>query len=160
MPFFFTWPGNLPSGKNYDHAVSSMDLFPTMLEVAGRSSMNLSLDGVNLLPFLHGKKTTAPHEYLFWRMWRAAAVRKGDWKLIRIADDPLKKERQLLLPLTLIDLKNDLSETKNLADKHPDITKDLLGALENWEKQLTQPRWYDGGNWQYWADQQVKNHKF
>lgn len=159
VPFYLTWPATLPSGKKYDHPVSSMDLFPTMLEAAGRSTTKLSLDGVSLLPYLRGQRSAWPHEYLFWRLWQAGAVRKGDWKLIRIAEDPLKKDRQLLGPLILVNLQEDPAETKNLAENYPEITNDLLGALENWEKDLSQPRWYDGKDWQHWANMQVKNHK-
>ena len=159
VPFFVTWPAVLPSGKTYDHAVSSLDMMPTMMEAAGRSCAGLAFDGVNLLPYLSGEERAEPHEYLFWRMWRAAAVRKGDWKLIRIADDPLTRDRELLLPLMLINLKDDPAETTNLADRHPEIAKDLLGTLEKWEEGLSKPRWYDGSDWQFWADQQIKNHK-
>jgi arylsulfatase A-like enzyme len=91
-------------------------------------------------------------------MWRAAAVRRDDWKLIRIAEDPLSKSKKMFLPLMLIDLKNDPAETTNVADKHPEVAKDLLTALENWEKGLAPPRWYDGSDWEYWADLQIRNH--
>lgn len=159
VPFFMTWPANLPSMKKYDHPVSSLDIFPTILGAVGRVNTKISFDGVNLLPFLRGEKTSPPHEYLFWRLWRAAAVRKGRYKLIRVAEDPLKKDRKLLLPLILIDLQNDPAEEKNVADEYPEITNDLLNALQNWEKELSQPRWYDGERWKHWAKEQVKNYE-
>ena len=158
VPFYLTWPTNLPSAVKYDQPVSSMDIFPTILAATGRVNTKIPLDGVNLLTYLRGEKTTQPHEYLFWRLWRAAAVRKGPWKLIRIAENPLKKKRHLLLPLILVNLLDDPGETKNLAEKYPDITNDLLVALQNWEKDLSQPRWYDGEKWQHWAKEQIKNH--
>ena len=41
------------------------------------------LDGVNLLPYLEGKNTAAPHETLYWRFGEQMAIRQGDWKLVR-----------------------------------------------------------------------------
>ena len=79
--------------------------------------------------------------------------------MIRIVADPLKEKREMLLPAMLFDLETDPGETTNVAENNPEIAKDLLGALAKWEKGLAQPRWYDGGSWQYWADVQIKNHK-
>ncbi len=159
VPFVIKWPGKLPAGSHYDQPVSTLDLMPMMLAAAGAKHAGKKLDGVNLLPYLRGENKGKPHEYLFWRLWRTAAVRKDDWKLLRIAEDPLSKEKKLLLPLMLFNLKNDPGETTNVADKYPKIAKDLLAALENWEKELAPPRWYDGTNWQHWADMQIKNHR-
>ena len=39
------------------------------------------MDGVNLLPYLTGEKTGAPHEALYWRFGAKHAIRKGDWKV-------------------------------------------------------------------------------
>jgi len=160
VPFIIKWPGKLPAGKKYNSPVSTLDIFPTLLAAAGSKHFGKPLDGVNLLPYLRGEKKGEPHDYLFWRLWRVAAVRKGKWKLIRVAENPLKKNRKLLLPLILVNLEDDPAETKNVSEKYPEITKELLTALESWEKELSQPRWYDGKNWQYWAEMQIKNHKF
>jgi len=159
VPFTVKWPGRLPAGREYHSPVSSLDLRPTFLAVAGASHRGKALDGVNLLPFLRGQKKEPPHEYLFWRLWRAAAVRAGRWKLIRVAEDPLQEKRGLLLPLMLFDLEKDPGETENLAGQYPEKAKELLHALEHWEKGLTQPRWYDGTAWQHWADVQIENHR-
>lgn len=159
IPFTIKWPGKVPAGKTYSTPVSTLDLLPTCLAAAGAQHRGRPLDGVNLLPYLRGEKDAPPHEFLFWRMWRAAAVRFGKWKLIRIAEDPLKKQRTLLLPVLLFDLEKDPAETENLAPRCPERTKKLLAALESWEEGLTRPRWYDGSNWQHWADVQIKNHR-
>lgn len=159
VPFVFNWAGNIPAAKEYNYPVSTLDLLPTILAAAGAKSSGQHLDGVNLLPYLQGKKKQPPHEFLFWRLWRAAAVRKGKYKLIRIAEDPLKQDRKLLLPLMLFDLEDDPAETTNIAEQNPGVTKELLAALEDWEKGLSQPRWYDGKEWKRWADAQIKTHR-
>ena len=159
VPFTVKLPGKIKPAGKFDYPVSTLDLLPTFLSVAGSEHKGKKLDGVNLLPFLTGKTKQAPHKYLFWRMWRAAAVRRDNWKLIRIASDPLADNDKTLLPPMLINLETDPAETTNIADKHPEITAELLAALKKWESTLAPPRWYDGADWQYWADIQIKTHK-
>lgn len=160
IPYFVSWPAKLPKGKQFDFPVSSLDLLPTCLAAAGGDlDPAWKMDGTNLLPYLSGEKKEAPHKNLFWRFWRVAVVREGPWKLIRVAEDPLKNNRELLSPLMLINLKDDPEETTNLATKYPKKAKNLLGKMLAWEKPLAQPRWYDGSNWQHWQEQQLKNHE-
>jgi arylsulfatase A-like enzyme len=147
VPFIFTWPGTLPEGTTYDQPISALDLLPTSLALGGGTwNSDKKLDGVNLIPYLQGKDKTPPHEILFWRRGVAAAVRKGKWKLIRSTGNPN----------LLFDLDADISETTNLADKHPDVVKELLAALEDWESELAPPKWKEGQKWQNF---QVKKHR-
>jgi len=160
VPFILSWPKQLPKGTRFEHPVSALDLFPTCIAASGGEvPYSWNSDGVNLLPFLKGERSDAPHEYLFWRLWRVAAVRKGNWKLIRVAENPLKPSRKLLLPLMLINLKDDPGETKNLVEQYPDKAQELLLALERWEQSLGAPRWYDGSKWQHWQEVSVENHR-
>ena len=65
------------------------------------------LDGVNILPFITQNVAGAPHDTLFWRRGPAGAVRQGDWKIIRVDEQPT----------LLFNIKTDIGETINLADK-------------------------------------------
>jgi arylsulfatase A-like enzyme len=139
VPFMIRWPGQISSGKVYEQPVISMDILPTALAAIGAKSKGpKKLDGVNLLPYLSGEKQGPPHEYLFWRRGVAAAARKGKYKLIRSKDNPH----------LLFNLDADQSETKNIASQHPQIVKQLLAALADWEKDLSPPRWREGDRWQ------------
>lgn len=60
VPFFVSWPGRLPAGKTYDSPIITLDVLPTALAAAGAPQPQ-GLDGVNLLPYLEGQKSTAPH---------------------------------------------------------------------------------------------------
>ena len=108
--------------------MSSLDVIPTSLGAAGAKPLrNYELDGVNLLPFLNGEKTTDPHEALFWR-WRSEwAIRVGDWKLVK-SDDKKRGHKDW----ALIDLKSDIEERNDLTAKHPEIAKDLRERWERW----------------------------
>jgi arylsulfatase A-like enzyme len=89
IPFMVAWKGHLPAGKVDDRPVIQLDIMPTAVAVAGGSMpTDRPIDGVNLMPHLTGKQTKAPHDVLFWRMGPQAAVRKGDWKLVRHEGTP------------------------------------------------------------------------
>lgn len=133
IPFIVQWSGHLPAGKTYDRPVSSLDVLPTALKVAGASAQENSakagatLDGVNLLPFLLGEDTSEPHAALFWR-WRAEqAIRMGDWKLVCG-----KEQKQW----RLIDLSHDVKEAHDLTTQHPEKAKELLARFGEWAKAM------------------------
>ena len=130
VPFLVHWPGRLPAGTEYDAPTSSLDILPTALAAAG-AQLPEELDGVDLLPFLRGEREGRPHERLFWRAGVRAAVRDGDWKLIRLPDRPAE----------LYDLAADPSETRNLAGQQPDRVRALYRELFAWESTLARPRW-------------------
>jgi len=83
------WKGRIPAGRVDDRPVIQLDILPTALAAAGVAARpEWKLDGVNLLPFLSGEKSGAPHEALYWRFGQQIAVRKGDWKLVKGAGSP------------------------------------------------------------------------
>lgn len=140
------WPQYLPQQNVYTKSVSSLDIFATAVAAAGgKQNLNNGKDGVNLLPFIKGEKQQTPHQALFWRRGVAAAVREGDWKLIRVKSNPV----------LLFNLSNDLSETTNVADANPDIVKRLLHKLNQWEKGLSQPHWGSS----YGEENQILKHR-
>ncbi len=139
VPYFITWPGRLPKGQTYDHPVSALDIMPTTLAAVGAEwDSALPLDGVNLVPYITGQSTGRPHDTLYWRRGVAAAVRDGDWKLIRSQGNPD----------LLFNLADDPGERENLADQHPQRVAQLKAKLSAWEKDLAPPRWTEGEKWQ------------
>jgi len=139
VPFLARWPGTLPAGKEYAEPICATDLLPTFLAAAGAPASAWSdSDGVDLMPYWTGTKNGRPHDKLFWRFNVVAAVRDGDWKLIRIKDhDPL-----------LFNLAEDLSEKNNVADAHPEKVKAMLQDIANWEKPFPAAGWTEGPNWE------------
>lgn len=124
-PFVAAWPGTLPSGKVFDQPVINLDVAATAAAAAGLPPDD-KLDGVNLLPFLKGEKTTAPHETLFWRWRSQAAVLEFPWKLIHLG-----RTERFLFNVTTPD-----GETKNLIAQHPDIAARLEAKLKTWSDTL------------------------
>ncbi|MBS1789780.1 MAG: sulfatase [Acidobacteria bacterium] len=141
VPFAMQYPAKLKAGLVYDKAISSLDLFPTAVKLAGGElPKDRVYDGVNLMPYLLGTTKAAPHDVLCWRNSPNSAIRKGNWKMFMAADH-----------IWLFDLSNDLSEQKNLAAQHPEIVEQLKKDFAHWEAQLRQPLWpcrEAQGNWE------------
>lgn len=132
VPFLVSWPARLPQGKDYDFPVSTMDLLPSFLAAAGGDPSAMpQLDGVNLWPFLTGANSARPHPILFWKKDVRAAVREGDWKLIRHADRPAE----------LFDLSRDVSEQNDLAAMQPERVRAMFKKLFEWELTHERPLW-------------------
>lgn len=128
VPLIVRGPG-VRRGVVEQTPVSSIDHFPTLVELAG-GAPSQSIDGVSFAPLLktQGKRGARP---LFWhyphysnQLGRpASAVRKGDLKLIRFHEDDR---------LELYDLKKDAGETKDLSRTLPKQTAELAGLLNAW----------------------------
>ncbi|MCC6682223.1 MAG: sulfatase [Phycisphaeraceae bacterium] len=146
VPFIITWPGRLPAGLTYEKPVISLDILPTAIAASGQTwQTDKALDGVNLLPYLTGDNDADPHDVLFWRRGVAAAMREGDWKLIRV---------ETLAPM-LFNLADDIGETTDLAGKHPKRVQRMLEKLDAWEAELAPLRWNELDRWSQW---QIEKH--
>ena len=134
VPFVLNWKGHLPAGKTYDQPIIQLDIQPTVLAAAGIETKD-KFDGVNLLPYLSGDKTGAPHESLFWRFGQQRAVRSGDWKLVEAGSGP-----------QLFNLKDDIGEQTDLAAKNPDKLKELEASYVSWNKDNIAAKWGPANN--------------
>lgn len=144
VPFVLRWPARLEPGQ-FDAPVISLDLAPTALAAVG-AEMPAEMDGVDLAPFITGEIEGAPHQRLYWRRGVAAAIRDGDWKLIRVETNPVM----------LFDLARDPGERTNVAADHPEVVADLLAALSAWEGDLAEPLWTEGERWRL---NQIRKHR-
>jgi len=133
VPFAMQWPGHLPKGLTYNRPVLSLDIYATitaLAKVPGKPGN--PLDGVNLVPYLTGRKTGAPHDKIYLRMPNrgAYAIRSGDYKLVVPARDQ---------PAELYDLSTDISECRNLAETKPAVLKQLAKEQSAWSRQMKFP---------------------
>ena len=127
-PFILRWPAKLKAGQTYRQPVSTMDVYATFCSASGSPvPAGTKLDGVNLLPFLSGEKTGAPHEILFWKNGDQGAVRQGDWKLVISTWQP---------KLQLYNLADDIGEKHDLANENPEPVAKLQKAWLDWSAPL------------------------
>ena len=128
VPYVVHWEGTIPGGQVYRKPVISLDVAATAAAIAGLDVKAGELDGVNLLPYLTGEAEGRPHEALMWRWVAQAAIRVGDWKLLRGG------EREYLFNLA-----EDKAEKHDLRDEHPKIADRLRSRLKAWASELDPP---------------------
>ncbi len=132
VPFLMRWPGKITPNTTYNYPVSTLDLLPTFVESGGGNLDDVTnLDGVNLMPYIMGEKMERPHQRLFWKKQARAALREGDWKLIRYPDRPAE----------LYNIADDEREMNNLAELYPERVKKMYKMIFRWESTLERPRW-------------------
>ena len=134
VPFIISAPGIAKPGSVCETPVISTDYYPTLLQLAGLPLLpEQHKDGMSLVPLLKGGEPT--QRPLFWHYPHYAnqgggpcgAVRDGDWKLVEWFEDGR---------LELFNIRDDMAETKNLADKNPDQAKKLHAKLIAWRKEV------------------------
>jgi arylsulfatase A-like enzyme len=149
VPLIMSWPGKISAGTTYDHPVITFDISATALGIAGAETQ--AIDGVDLLPYLQGRKSEPPHQQLFWRsrtMDNNHAVRQGDWKYVVSTFqqlDPVGKDRTYAkdppsrkLPARemLFHLATDPNEQRDLADVNRDKLTELRALYQRWSDEV------------------------
>lgn len=125
VPLMVRWPGKISAGNTSNAIVNNIDLYPTLLELAGVPlPRNHVIDGLSFAPTLLEGKTFPRDTSFTWFPYHDAgiAVRKGDWKLIRRFKANPRYYEGLV---ELYNLKDDLGETKNLAKQMPEKVAEL-----------------------------------
>lgn len=121
------WPGQIKAGSVIDEPFWSPDLLVACCKLAGVSlSEDRVVDGKNPLPLLTAD-APSPHRSLFFRYRTHAALRKGDWKIVRERPDH---------PWQLFNLRDDPAERRNLAEIHKQQLADLTAEFEDWQQRL------------------------
>ncbi|MCP4249729.1 MAG: DUF4976 domain-containing protein, partial [bacterium] len=136
VPWIVKWPGAVGPGSTCDVPVSSVDFFPTISEIAGMEKVatNGQIDGESIVPLLR-QTGKLRRDSIYWhyphfsnqRGRPGGAIRQGDFKLIERYEDGT---------LELYDLKNDISEKRNLAGSMPARAKELHKRLQDWRQSV------------------------
>lgn len=127
-PFIVKWPGLTKAGSVNPTPVMSTDFFTTFVKAAG-GEIKHTVDGVDLRPALQGGDLD--RDALYWHYPHysnqggipGGAIRMGDWKLFERYEDGR---------VHLYNLKEDLGEKNDLAEKHPDKVKAMRAKLHAW----------------------------
>ncbi len=98
------------SGADYPQTFQGHDITP--------------MEGVSLVPLLTGSAPVGkPDRFLYWEHEGNAAVRQGDWKLVRVGRNG---------PWELYDIATDRTELRDLATIHPERVTALAEKWEAW----------------------------
>jgi arylsulfatase A len=132
-PLIVRWPGVVKAGTTCSVPVTSVDFYPTFLEISGAGGdSNQVLDGENILPLLR-QNGSLERDAIYWHYphyhhsWPAGAIREGHYKLIEFFEDG---------QLELYNLKRDIGEKNNLAKSMPKKAADLQRKLAKWRKSV------------------------
>ena len=125
VPFIVNWPGHVPV-RQLDNLIYFPDVMPTLAAVAGASEYLPSRrDGIDLWPLILGGQLDTDDRLLYWEFpGKQRAARRGDWKAVSV-----KKNA----PLELYNIREDETESNNLADKYPE-------KVAEFERQMQQAR--------------------
>jgi arylsulfatase A-like enzyme len=126
VPMILKWPAKIKTAAKTDHISAFWDILPTLADAAGTKAPE-NIDGLSFLPALTGQNQQQ-HTTMYWEFHELGgrqAVRKGDWKLVKY---------NVLVPAKttteLYNLKNDVSEQKNVAAEHPELVDELTEIME------------------------------
>ena len=144
VPTLMQWKGVVPAGSTCDQMVSSIDVFPTIAERIGAELPEKKIDGINILPVLRDPKAKLDRKYFFhyygggklhavrdqrWKLhfphrYRTLGERKGGKDGLPVKYDYLECEE------ALYDLDNDIGESTNVINDHPEVVARLKKAAE------------------------------
>jgi arylsulfatase A-like enzyme len=129
VPLIIWSPDFVKAGIISDHISTFWDMMPTFAELTDATLPETEVsDGISLLPAILSQDNRQQHDYLYWEFHEqkgSQAIRKGDWKLIRrnISDENG--------PVTeLYNLREDLHEDNNVADKEPEKVHELSTLMD------------------------------
>lgn len=142
------WPGRIPAGAVCNEVSTAMDILPSFAGLAGTKLPEQRIDGRDIRPLMAGVPgARSPHEAVFfYYAWDLQAVRCGRWKLHvphkyghiteKGKDGKPGKSVRKNIGFALFDLKTDISEQHNIAEKHPRVVQRLLALAEKMRRDL------------------------
>ncbi|MBK1876097.1 sulfatase-like hydrolase/transferase [Pelagicoccus mobilis] len=134
--FGASWPGVIPQGGDYDGIVNSTDIFTTAVTLAGADLPgDRIIDGVDLMPYLTGRKDGNPHDHFFFRRFdrNSWSIRSGDFKWIRDNFSGMPPEGELYR------LSDDEGELIDVSNQYPEKKKELVELYRKLTKDLPDP---------------------
>ena len=132
VPLIAYWQGRVEAGATTGHISAFQDLMPTFADIAGIETPEQS-DGVSFLPLLLGEEQRE-HESLNWEIQLSGwfqtlpdggfrqSARMGEWKAVRYGVDSATE---------LYNLNQDISESNDVADDHPEIVETMNRLFES-----------------------------
>jgi arylsulfatase A-like enzyme len=155
IPMIISYPEKIRGKGTRDQLVSGMDVLPTILEAVGAVAPS-HLDGKSLWPAIEHDADV--HDTLVWSNGRDSwVVRRGKWKLahqIGWVHNTYRLENGVAVPadedyrypdgILLFDLENDIGETRDLSEAHPEVVAALTEIYHAWRGEMSDPRTGDG----------------
>jgi uncharacterized sulfatase len=133
VPMIVRWPGVVKPSTTCNEPTTTADLLPTFCAMASAKLPDQPIDGLSMAPLLKDPTAKLNRDAIYFHYPHyhhsspAGAIRAGDWKLIEFFEDR---------SLELYNLKDDISESKNVAQSKPDLAKRLQTQLASWRSEV------------------------
>ncbi len=132
VPFLVRWPGQVAAGAVCSEVVTGMDLLPTFARLAGaKIPDDRTIDGRDIVPLLRGEAAArSPHRAFYYYILDSLnAVRAGRWKL-HVSRRKGWGEPGAANLCELYDLQSDPGETVDVAERHPEVVRELQALAD------------------------------
>ena len=152
VPFLARWPGRIPAGSVCREPAMTIDILPTIAGLIGAELPARRIDGKDIWPLLGATPgATSPHEayFIYYHRNDLEAMRSGRWKLhfphgyrsmggreVGADGIPGKYDYTVKTGLELYDLVEDIGESRNVADLHPEVMEYLLRLADEMRADL------------------------
>lgn len=144
VPCVMRFPSRIPPNRTLEQMVTALDFFPTFLGIAGAEPpRDRVIDGADVMALLCGDDVSSPRSDFYYYKWtHLHGVRNGDWKLVleRTARPKdlgwYNRLQEAVEETTLYNLKNDISETTNVAADHPQVVARLMEIVAKSQHEL------------------------
>lgn len=153
-PCIMRWPGKIPAGTESTQMLMTIDLFPTIAQLIGAELPKQTMDGLDVWPIISGRgRAKNPHSsyWVYYEVNQLQSVMTGDgrWKLQlphtyrtlagrqgRNDGTPIPYQQRKLEKAELYDLVKDIGESTDVAERHPDVVKQLEAEAERARQEL------------------------
>ena len=117
VPLIVNQPGKVPV-QTLSNIIYFPDIMPTLAALTqSTDALPQVTDGINILPLFYGRQVDTDHRLLYWEFpGKQRAARRGDWKCVTVKANA---------PLELYNLKEDITESHNLAGEHPEMVAEF-----------------------------------
>lgn len=138
VPALIHYPDRISGGRTLDSMASTVDIFQTIASYAGLSiPEDRTYDGYNLADFLSGKSTSPRNEFFYYKANSGTVdgVRVGEWKYLLYGEHRIKKGQKA--SPKLFNLNDDIGESNNLIQKHPEKAQELIKIMNSFDQQIS-----------------------
>ncbi|MBT3194492.1 MAG: sulfatase [Verrucomicrobia bacterium] len=135
VPCIMRWPGRIAAGTTCEGIASATDLFATLAELTGAPlPADRTLDSISLSEAILEGRPTKRSVFAYYKGPNLEAVRKDDWKLhfCKTGWSPVGDEKEV--SLELYNLRDDVGETNNVYDTHPEIVAEIEAEAEGFRR--------------------------
>ena len=129
-PCIIKWKNNIPQGKVSDNIIASIDIYPTLLELAGIDKSAYDLDGTSLKDFILNPDNVKPRdEYLYVKDGKIMGIRKNEWVYLPQTGKRFTPKGNF--EQELFNIKSDIGQKSNIISQNPEKLMEMKKLLDS-----------------------------